>query len=66
MELIIGPIITALCLFQILQWLGVLTSLFERKYDTKVEFLLKLIPGYFIIYAIKGCCKLFNHFMLLK
>ena len=52
--------------FQFVQWMIVLVDLKYNKYSTKVEFLLKMIPGYFIIVAIKGCYKLLTHFILLR
>ena len=59
-------IIIILGTFQFVQWLCVLADLRYNEYSTKVEFLLKMMPGYFIISAIKGCWKLFTHFMLLR
>lgn len=50
----------------IIQWIIVITNLLEKEYSTKIEFLIKMIPGYFIIVLIRGCWNIFNHFMLLK
>lgn len=62
----IGMTIFIFICFLIIQWGIVLGCLHTGDYITKKEFLLKMIPGYFIIALIKVCFELFTDFMLLK
>lgn len=50
---------------QISQWLLVSLNLYHREYLTKKDFLIEMIPGYFIVKSIKILWNLFENFIML-
>ena len=60
--IVILIIFFGLCL---LQWTEAIYRLNEGDYDTKKEFIIRMIPGYFFVSTFKFCCKIFSQFMLL-
>lgn len=66
MDIIIALTILFALSFQVVQWAIVIHNLYDKKYKTRKEFLLRMIPGYFLIIITKFCWRLFESFMLLQ
>lgn len=63
---IIGITGAFLIAFQISQWLIVIYYLwYGNRYRTKKDFLLRMIPGYFLIVIFKISWEAFSRYMLL-
>jgi hypothetical protein len=52
--------------FQIWQWLCVLSNLNRGEYVKKKDFLLRMLPGYFIIVLIRIAWNTFSRYMMLE
>jgi len=56
-----------LCVCQFGQWFWVLINLYDgSKFVTKKDFLLQMLPGYFIIIYIRVAWNTFEKFMMLE